>query len=98
MEDKECRWCLHFNGGNCSKLNEEIEHDTNLVNLVEDGELTEYLRENLSDRIESLVSDEDNVEEVMQLFTDEVYSFFLDRLEVSVKIPTCSDFYCKDWR
>lgn len=98
MENRECRWCIHFNGGECSKLKEEIEPDSNLVDLVENGELIEYLRETLSDRVESLLSDEDDTEEIMQLFTDEVYSFFQDRLEVSVKIPTCSEFHCKHWR
>lgn len=95
MEDRECRWCTYFNGGNCSKLNEEIEMDNNLVNLVEDGELTEYLRENLEDRLKKY---EDDAEEIIQMFIDEVYSFFQDRLEVSVEVPAMSEFHCKHWR
>ena len=98
MEDKECRWCSHFNGGNCSKLNEEIEADHNLVNLVEDGELTEYLRENLEDRLKTFLKCEADTEEIIQMVTDEVYSFFQDRLEVSVEVPTMSEFHCKYWR
>lgn len=98
MENKECRWCIHFNNGNCSKIKEEMEIESNLDNLVEDGELRGYLRENLSDKIESLLSNKDDVEEIMELFTEEVYDFFLDRLEVSVKVPIMSEFYCKHWR
>ena len=101
MEDKECHWCSHFNGGNCSKLNEEIEVDHNLVNLVEDGELIEYLREMLSDKLKPYLSKktyEDDTEEIIQMVTDEVYSFFQDRLEVSVEVPTMSEFHCKYWR
>lgn len=101
MEDKECRWCINFNGGNCSKINEEISIDHNLVNLVEDGELTEYLRENLEDKLKPYLSKktyEDDAEEIIQMVTDEVYSFFQDRLEVSVEVPTMSEFHCKYWR
>lgn len=98
MEDKECRWCINFNGGNCSKINEEIDIDHNLVNLVEDGELTEYLRENLEDRLKTFLKCEDDTEEIIQMFTDEVYSFFQDRLEVSVEVPTMSEFHCKHWK
>lgn len=98
MEDKECRWCIHFNGGNCSKINEEIEMEHNLVSLVEDGELTEYLRENLEDRLKAFLKCEDDAEEIIQIVTDEVYSFFQDRLEVSVEVPAISEFYCKHWR
>ena len=101
MEDKECRWCINFNGGNCSKINEEISIDHNLVSLVEDGELTEYLRENLEDRLKPYLSKktyEDDAEEIIQMVTDEVYSFFQDRLEVSVEVPTMSEFHCKHWR
>lgn len=101
MEDKECRWCIHFNNGNCSKLPEEIVADTNLVNLVEDGELTEYLRETLSDTLKPFLkkkSCEEDTEEIMQMFTDEVYSFFQDKLEVNVEIPSMSEFHCKYWK
>lgn len=98
MEDKECRWCIHFNNGNCSKLNGEIETDHNLVNLVEDGELTEYLRENLEDKLKEFLNSEDDTEEIIQMVTDEVYSFFQDRLEVSVEVPAMSEFHCKYWR
>lgn len=101
MEDKECRWCINFNGGNCLKINEEISIDHNLVSLVEDGELTEYLRENLEDRLKPYLSKktyEDDAEEIIQMVTDEVYSFFQDRLEVSAEVPTMSEFHCKHWR
>ena len=55
----------------------------------------------LSDKIKPYLSKktyEDDTEEIMQLFTDEVYSFFQDRLEVSVEVPVMSEFHCKYWR
>ena len=101
MENKECRWCIHFNSGDCSKIKKGIELDTNLVNLVEDGELTEYLRETLSDTLKPFLkkkSCEEDTEEIIQLFTDEVYDFFQDRLEANIGIHPYSEFYCKYWR
>lgn len=98
MNDKECRWCIHFNSGDCSKIKEEIELDTNLVNLVEDGELIEYLREIFEDSLKPFLKCEDDAEEVIQLFSDEVYDFFQDRLEANIGIHPYSEFYCKHWR
>lgn len=101
MENKECRWCTHFNSGNCPKIKEEMEFDNNLVNLVEDGELIEYLRETLTDELKPFLkkkSFEEDSEEIMQLFTDKVYSFFQNKLETEVKVPSYSEFYCKYWK
>lgn len=101
MQSKECRWCVYYNQGNCSKVKKEFESDNNLINLVEDGYLTEYLRETVGDELKPYLNKktfEEDSEEIIQMFVDVVYSFFLDRLESSFKIPYDSEFYCKYWR
>ncbi len=101
MEDRECRWCIHFNGGNCSKIQEEFEVDNNLDKLVEDGELIEYLRETVTHELKPFLKKktfEDDAEEILQAVTDEVYNFFLSNLETSFKIPVDTEFSCKYWR
>lgn len=115
MSDKECRWCKHWQNGYCSKLTEEVsdtDFESNIIELVEDGYLSDFLQENVLNKIteyckttgrkkvEKEESAEANANEILYVIETELYGYLLDKLKTKkaeLYISPYSEFYCKYW-
>lgn len=86
MDDKECFSCVYFDIGNCDKIDTVLRTSINLMKLVDSGEFSDCLRDNL----DYLTQEE--VSRIVKL----VYNFLFDNLEITIKkILLDNNFYCK---
>lgn len=103
-----CKNCVYFNGGHCSKLKDEFEFSTNVDQLFE-GHTSELLNENLKEiiieKIKSVkkrtVNDsevEDLAVQLLENIDNLFYKFMLKNLEVSAKTTYYTEFKCNYWR
>lgn len=112
---KECRSCKHFREGRyCGKLAEEIavtDFESNVVELVEEGYLSDFLRENFVDEIkeyckttgrksEKEESAEASANEILEVIENKLYKYLLRELKTKraeFEIDPLDEFYCKYW-
>lgn len=117
MEDMyhNCILCKHFNRNTCGcdKLTEEMadtSFESNVIELVEEGYLSEFLRENILNEIkeycktkgrkksEKEESAEQNALMILEIIEDHLYGYLCDKLatkKADMYIGTDTEFYCK---
>ena len=86
MSKEICRWCSHRNPytGECPKLNEAMDIESNLIELMEQGHFRNFVEERYSE-----VFDQEDMEDLIE----GMYDYFVANLK-AVCTVTDSDFRC----